>query len=68
MKVLCERYAGLMARCPNCYALLGYNPEDVTSAQNIRCPQCKFSMWVPFNPNYDGVIKESEDKKDDPVV
>lgn len=20
-------------------------------------------MWVPFNPNYDGVVKESEEKR-----
>ena len=70
MIVLNERYTGLLARCPNCYALLGYKPEDVSNTQNIHCPQCKASMWVPFNPTYDGVIKEeSEEKKDgEPVV
>lgn len=57
-----------MARCPNCYALIGYEPKDVSASQNIKCPQCQFTMWVPFNPNYDGVIKESEEKKDDSVV
>jgi hypothetical protein len=57
-----------MARCPSCYALIGYNPEDVSSNQNIRCPQCQFTMWVPFNPNYDGVVKESEDKRDGKTV
>ena len=68
MKLLYQRYAGMIARCPNCYAIIGYSPEDVTKSQNIKCPQCQFSMWVPFNPNYDGVIKESEEKKNDAVV
>ena len=68
MKILYQRYAGQMARCPNCYALIGYEPKDVSASQNIKCPQCQFTMWVPFNPNYDGVIKESEDKKNDAVV
>ena len=57
-----------MARCPSCYALIGYSPEDVSTNQNIRCPQCQFTMWVPFNPNYDGVVKESEDKDDGKTV
>ena len=68
MKILCQRYAGQIARCPNCYAIIGYAPEDVSATQNIKCPQCQFTMWVPFNPNYDGLIKESEDKKNDTVV
>ena len=25
-------------------------------------------MWVPFNPNYDGLIVESEEKEDETVV
>lgn len=58
MILLHSRYAGLLARCPNCYALLGYKPEDVSASQNIRCMQCGFTMWVPFNPNYDGVVKK----------
>ena len=44
------------------------DPNDVNSKQNINCPQCGFTLWVPFNPNYDGIIKESEEKKDDTVV
>ena len=68
MKLLYTRYGGLIARCPNCYAIIGYEPNDVSKTQNISCPQCKFTLWVPFNPNYDGVVKESEDKKDETVV
>lgn len=64
MILLNKRWGGLIARCPNCYAIIGYKPEDVSSAQNIKCPQCSATMWVPFNPNYDGVVKESEEKKD----
>ena len=58
----------MLARCPNCFALIGYEPEDVSVSQNIKCPKCSFNMWVPFNPNYDGVVKESEMKKDETVV
>ena len=60
MKILNPRYYGLIARCNSCGAILGYTPEDVNNSQNIKCPQCGFILWVPFNPNYDGVIKESE--------
>ena len=56
MKLLYKRYGGLLARCPQCYALIGYDPDDVSTTQNIRCPQCQTMMWVPFNPNYDGRI------------
>ena len=60
MKVLCNKYYGLIARCNNCGCLIGYEPNDVSKSQNISCPQCRFSLWVPLNPNYDGVIKEKE--------
>ena len=63
MKLLNTRWGGLIARCPNCYALLGYQPEDVTATQQVSCIQCHMTLWVPLNPNYDGVIKESEEKK-----
>lgn len=58
MIVISNRYYGQIARCNNCGAILGYTPDDVNSNQNIRCPQCNFTLWVPFNPNYDGVIKD----------
>lgn len=64
MKILNTRYYGMIARCNNCGCLIGYEPNDVSSSQNLSCPQCKFTLWVPFNPNYDGIIKESEEKKD----
>lgn len=67
MKILNTRYYGLIARCNNCGCLIGYEPNDVSATQNISCPQCKFKLWVPFNPTYDGVIKE-EEKKDETVV
>ena len=69
MKILNNRYYGLIARCNNCGCLIGYEPSDVSSNQNISCPQCKFTLWVPLNPQYDGVIKEeSEEKKDGNAV
>ena len=68
MKVLCNRYYGLIARCNSCGCLIGYEPSDVSSTQNINCPQCGFTLWVPLNPNYDGIVKESEEKKDGETV
>ena len=51
----------MIARCNGgCGALIGFEPEDVSKNQCISCPQCKQVLWVPFNPNYDGVIKEEE--------
>lgn len=68
MKILNTRYYGQIARCNACGCLIGYEPSDVSTNQNITCPQCKFVLWVPFNPNYDGIIKESEEKKDEKSV
>ena len=69
MKILSDYYNGMLAHCNNCGALLGYAPEDVNEKQNIKCPKCSFIMWVPFNPNYDGVIKEeSEEERNETVV
>ena len=69
MILLHKRYPGLLACCDNCYALIGYDPDDVSSKQQIQCPQCGYYVWVPLDPNYDGTVKESEDKKDEkPVV
>ena len=68
MKILSPCYFGMIARCNSCGCIIGYAPEDVSSSQNIQCPQCRFMLWVPFNPNYNGVIKESEEKKNDSVV
>ena len=69
MKLLNTRYYGMIARCNACGAILGYAPEDVSASQNMKCPQCGFNMWVPFNPNYEGIIEEKEEeKKDDAVV
>lgn len=61
MKLLYPRYFGMIARCNyGCGALIGYDPDDVSKDQIIVCPQCRAKLWVPFNPNYDGVIKEEE--------
>lgn len=63
MILICNRYFGLIARC-TCGAIIGYKPEDVNRAQVIRCPVCTNLISVPFDPTYDGLIKESEEKKD----
>ena len=65
MQILNPRYYGLIARCNSCGALLGYKPEDVNEAQNIKCMQCGFTIWVPLNPNYDGVINEDGNRNDE---
>ena len=54
----------MIARCNACGCLIGYEPNDVSKSQNISCPQCKFTLWVPFNPNYDGVIKEESEERE----
>ncbi len=59
MKILAQRYYGQIARCNACGCIIAYSPADVNSKQNIQCPQCGFTLWVPFNPNYEGVIKEN---------
>ena len=58
MKLLNTRYYGQIARCNNCGAIIGYEPADVSDNQNIKCPQCSFMLWVPFNPKYEGEIKD----------
>ena len=63
MKILNPHYFGLIARCNGgCGAILGYEPNDVSKNQCIKCPQCGAVLWVPFNPEYDGVIKESKNE------
>ena len=62
MKLLNPRYYGMIARCNACGALIGYEPNDVNESQNIKCPQCNFMLWVPFNPTYDGVIEERKEE------
>ena len=69
MKILNTRYFGSIARCNSCGCILGYAPTDVAKDQTIKCPQCNFTIWVPLDPNYDGIIKEeSEDKKNGKAV
>ena len=72
VKLLYDRYLGQIARCnQGCGAIIGYGPEDVGTERivsDIICPKCKMVLWVPFNPEYDGVIKESEEKKNEKSV
>lgn len=56
MIVLCNRYFGSIARC-DCGAILGYQPNDVSRAQMIRCPVCTNLVRVLFDPTYEGVIE-----------
>ena len=66
MKLLNPKYNGLIARCnQGCGALIGYEPADVSKNQCIKCPQCGMVLWVPFNPNYDGLIKEEKKEEEE---
>lgn len=64
MKVLCDRYYGSIARCNACGCLIGYEPNDVSNEQTIKCLKCGFTIKVPLNPNYDGVIKEQKGEQE----
>ena len=50
----------MIARCNSCGCLIGYDPQDVSKDQTFKCPQCGFTIWVPLDPNYDGVIKDND--------
>lgn len=64
IRLLNPHWMGMIARCNSgCGALIGFEPGDVSKNQCITCPQCGQVLWVPFNPTYDGVIKE--EKKND---
>ena len=66
MKILNPKYFGLIARCNyGCGALIGYTPDDVSKNQCIKCPQCGMVLWVPCNTEYDGVIKDELERKDE---
>ena len=69
MKLLNPKYYGLIARCNGgCGALIGYEPNDVSKNQCIKYTECGMVLVVPFNPNYNGVIEKSKEKKDDSMV
>lgn len=61
MEVLYPKFPGLLAICEGCSALLHYTPKDIYG-NVIYCPLCKAAIEVPFDKNYDGLIKE--EKKD----
>ena len=66
MTILNNYYRGLICRCPNCYAILGYGPEDVHKNSYVTCPKCRFEILTKMILDYDGVIRE--ENKDDAVV
>ena len=66
MIVLNNYYRGLICRCPGCYAILGYGPEDVHNNSYVTCPKCKFEILTKMMLDYDGVIRE--ENKDDSMV
>ena len=67
MIVLNNYYRGLICRCPGCYAILGYGPEDVHNNSYVSCPLCKFEILTKMMLDYDGVIRE-DDKNGEAMV
>lgn len=63
MIVLSNYYKGLVCRCNNCGALLGYKPEDVHKNSYVTCPQCRFEILTKMQIDYDGVVKENNNGK-----
>lgn len=68
MIILNKYYRGLICRCPNCFAILGYSPADVHKNSYVTCPLCKFEILTKMMLDYDGIIKESEEKKNETVL
>ena len=60
MIVLNTYYRGLICRCNNCGALLGYKPEDIHANSYITCPQCRTEVLTNMQLSYDGLDKEKE--------
>lgn len=58
MTILNNYYRGLICRCPSCYTVLGYGPEDIHNNSYVTCPNCKFEILTKMILNYDGVIRE----------
>ncbi len=62
MEVIINKFPGLLATCDKCGSILRWTPQDVYG-KVVYCPLCKNSIEVPFDKNYDGVIKEQEIKE-----
>lgn len=60
MILLNPRYFGMIVVCQNCGAVLGYKVEDVSRQQTVPCLRCGNRCPVPFDPTYDGLVKEKE--------
>ena len=60
MTILNNYYFGLICRCNNCGALLGYGPEDIFNNSYVRCPRCGFKILTKMQLDYDGVIREEK--------
>ena len=60
MKVLANRFAGLLQICSTCGAVLAYNKKDVYG-EVIYCPLCKKPTRVPL---IDGEINKELTEND----
>ena len=59
MKLLCQKYYGLITRCEQCGAVIGYNANDIYNNYYLYCPQCKAQIKILIDLKYDGLVKEN---------
>lgn len=64
MNILSPKYPGIWFICEQCRALIGNVKEsEIYNNSDVYCPICKFKNTLPFNKNYDGIVKEQEIKE-----
>ena len=56
MMMFSQVFPGLTTVCDRCGCLLGYTPKDIYG-KVIYCPQCRNAIEIPYDKNYDGVVK-----------
>ena len=59
MKIISKTFPGITICCSGCGALLAYTSADIYG-NVIYCPICKATTEVPFDKNYDGLVKEDK--------
>ncbi len=62
MTIVSPKYLGLLIYCKGCGALLSYGSNDVYG-NVVYCPICKVSTEVSLQKDYDGSIKQDDNKR-----
>lgn len=61
MKVLSQKYPGLILICSKCGCLIGnIRKSDIYGDNFVYCPICKEQNILNLNKNYEGVVKINE--------